>query len=323
MSVVLWLNATESEDSPGDSPGDIPAPSGEPRYDARALRQGFAAFLWPGVAEPLGARAGVRPDSAHCVTITAGRAEVAELCGVVNTGASAITGPYVVAVEARAHPIPPPDDQPRQDAIVLRVADDDEDGTGKRDGSTEYLTGQPSADPKPPDMPRGDVLLAVIDIPADGAATIAESAASTVASGGVLPVVAKKALPRAGIYPGAVAWLTDTDTLVAVDATGAWQPIASPNAHAAAIGVSGTASNFADDPVTASGSEFVALDGGPAVTVDIGPSGRALVLWGMRYAIASEESSRLAQMRIRATGANEKTFGSNQCEGRNSPKRSK
>lgn len=314
MSVVLWLNAAGDDDS--DSPG-------QPRYGAQDLRQPMAMWLWPGVDELLGARSGVRPDAINAVTLSGGRAEVAEFTAVVNTRSSLVVGPYVVAIQAHAHLIPAVDDLPRRDLIVLRVLDDDEDGSAERTAVTEYITGEPAAEPQSPTVPAGTLRLVTLQTEPGEGTRVLRGATPTVASGGVLPVLQAADLPKVGIYPGATGWVQQADTLMAVTADRAWEAIASPAAHAAAAGLAGMVDDYVDDPVIASSSEFAALDGGPRVSVEIGAGGRARVDWAARYEFLSAADTRLARMRIRMSGVNTGTVGSNNAwSARNAPPRS-
>lgn len=312
MSTVLWLNAADDTDSPGDTPAE----TGEPVYDAEDLRRASTAWWWPSDGgPPMSARGGVRPDHAGCVTLSGGRAEVAEFTAVVWTAAAATDGPYVVAMDAHAHALPAPADLPRRDILVLRILDDDVDGGRKREPVTEYITGEAAAEPKPPAVPEGTVRIASIDVPTDGAASVSLPASVTVTAGGILPVTSAGGLPSKAPYPGAAAWARNPGTLYIGDEDLTWVPVV----HADPV-----ASHYVPELVVAAADEFTALAGGPKVTVTIGPSGKARVDWGARIGILSDADTRSAKVRVVMSGANTGVVGSNyKLESRNAPPRSK
>lgn len=178
MPDPLWINA--------------PAPSGDPAYNANELRTAMTVPLPVDVSNvqtrqgvPLGLTNLDTVIDGFTATVRAGRA-------VMNPALTTTQGPYWVSLPTdEIHPIPPGDAvNPRIDITILRVYDDDEDGSGMRLARSELVTGAPAITPAKPAVPPGAMELAEIDVPADGQGDPVGTITYpfVVANGGILPV---------------------------------------------------------------------------------------------------------------------------------------
>jgi len=203
------------------------ADQGAPEYTAVELRRSMGALLWPG-SDRLGARAGVRPGADNAVSLSGTTVTVHDSQMIVYPGESFTDAPYWVHFLEHTHALDAADgSNDRIDIIVARVYDDDHDASGMREAVTEYVAGNPAADPDPPATPAGALLLAEITVPSGGspAPSLQYVAPFHVAVGGVLPVRDGNEGPDSGRYHGMVRYRQDTDTLEAWDGS-TWVPIA-------------------------------------------------------------------------------------------------
>jgi len=180
-----------------------------------------------GVNDRFGARAGVHPAGMPAVSLAGTTITVRDLKAVVYPGITTVSGPYLVGLPSETHELDPADaTNPRVDIVVLRVYDDDEDSSGRREGVTEYIVGTAATSPVPPAPPPGAVLLASVLVPVSGSGdpVLTYEAPYTVASGGILPVRTDLELPAgsSGLYDGSPRWRQDTHVLEVYDGAGAW-----------------------------------------------------------------------------------------------------
>ncbi|WFE45298.1 hypothetical protein [Verrucosispora sp. WMMD1129] len=263
---------------------------GAPSYNAAELRRSLGIFgSKAGTADRFGARSGVHPAGAAALSLSGTTLTVQHLQAVVYPAASTTQGPYLVQLPSHTHTVPAASAQPRKDIVVLRVRDDDEDGSGERDADTVYLTGTAASSPVEPSVPAGTVKMGTIDVPATGGGdpTLTYSAPFFVATGGILPVRVSGDLPTTGLHEGAYADQWDDDTLYRWSGS-AWTAVASAAAYAAALeplGLGYTASNTTDSGVTS--TTFVA--GASIGTTFVAPlSGAVLITFGSLVRITAD-----------------------------------
>lgn len=195
----LWIN---------EDPGDL----GTPAYNAMELRRAMGAALTPG-PNPFSARTGLRPDVAPA-SVSGSTVTVSDIVGIAGTspGVSDTGGAYWIAIPGGDVLLDPPDgSNPRIDLVVAQVYDDDEDSSGQREVVLESVAGTPAASPTEPALPDGSLLIAVVNVPSAGAASVTATGQFTVAAGGVLPVAEAGDLPTDGLYPGLTAWVVDVE----------------------------------------------------------------------------------------------------------------
>lgn len=204
MSDPLWINAVE----------------GAPEYYARELRRAHAALLYPanevGGDGRFGARPGVHPSGIDAVELSGSTIQVLDLKAVMDPAISNGQGPYLVQIPAHSHTLDPADaSNPRRDVVVLRVYDDDEDASGRREAMTAYLPGSAASSPAEPAVPLGAIRLASIEVPASGTGSpsLTYNAPLTVANGGILPVRDADEIPSGGRYDGMAVWRQDARQL--------------------------------------------------------------------------------------------------------------
>ena len=215
MTNPLWINES----------------AGQPEYNAQSLRQSMSGLLTKGVADRLGARAGVVPNGRAAVSLSGVQVTVHDCNVVLNPALSSQDGPYIAHFTEHTHTLDPGDgSNDRIDIVVARVYDDDHDGSGLREAVTEYIVGTPGVSPSAPPVPAGALLLARVPVPADGTGspTLEYVAPATVTSGGVLPVRDDADLPADGHYPGMIAYDQGTDRLLARTTLDDWRPLAEP-----------------------------------------------------------------------------------------------
>lgn len=279
---------------------------GSPEYAAQQLRRLSAAGLYPGVSDRFGARQGVRPHSDAVLTVSGATWTVHDLTAVVYPGLTSASGPYTVEQSQQSGSLNPADgSNPRIDAIDLQVRDDDEDTSGERDVRIVYVPGAPAGSPSPPAQTPTSLRLGTILVPAGGSPspTVETLAPYTVSSGGILPVRDSGEMPTAGRYEGMYVDRGDEDELRRWSGS-QWEAIASPQTFALATALLGARADFASGGVVHDSDTLTELSGGPEVTVEVPPSGRVLVLWGMRSDIADEVESRLVRADVTMSGAN-------------------
>lgn len=203
-------------------PAWVNASAGAPLYAANELRRLDAVLLWPGVADRLGARAGVRPGQTPAA-LAGTTWTVFDVPAVVYPAVTSTSGPYRVAILETTGSVTAAAAQPRKDILYIQVQDHDEDASGQRRARPGYLAGVASGSPVEPAVPAGAFKVATIDVPASGGGspTITVNAPYTVASGGVLPVSTAAGLPASGLYNGAMAFVQDTKALMVYDGS-AW-----------------------------------------------------------------------------------------------------
>lgn len=209
----------------------VNADAGTPAYAADELRRGQAMFLTQAVSDRFGARSGVHPAGADAVTLSGTTVTVQHLKAVVYPGVTTTSGPYVVQQVQTVMSLAAADGaNPRKDIVVLRIYDDGEDASGRRESATELITGSPAASPAEPAVPAGAVRLATITVPQSGGggATLTYNAPYTVAAGGVIPVRNDAELPATsgGIYDGMVRWNQATNELQVHNGASAWETVA-------------------------------------------------------------------------------------------------
>ncbi|SCL31922.1 hypothetical protein GA0070616_4357 [Micromonospora nigra] len=255
---------------------------GSPSYTAAELRRAQGVVLsHAGTSDRFGARSGVHPAGADALSLSGTTLTVQHLQAVAYPASSTTQGPYLVQLPSHTHTVPAASAQPRKDIVVLRVRDNDEDGSGERDADTVYLTGTAAGSPVEPSVPAGTFRLGTIDVPATGGGdpVLTYSAPFVVATGGILPVRVSGDLPTTGLHEGAYADRWDNDTLYRWSGS-AWVAVASAAAYAAAfepyaLGYAGSGSNVTGitstsfETGTSFGTSFVA----PA-------SGAVLITWG-------------------------------------------
>ncbi|MDT9688572.1 hypothetical protein Q5762_09445 [Streptomyces sp. P9(2023)] len=191
------------------------SPTGQTRLDTRHTDIGATT-----PSGPLTARSGILPgtdDGKYRVgglwmsgngpmtaTLFAGRAVIQ---------GPAAQGPYHVTLDADTvltfadgSPL-----HPRIDLVVLRVRDDQFDGSQKSEATVEIVQGEAKAVPEPPGAPALSLTLFTVKVPAAASAgtggipwttagTVTDLRVTTAGVGGILPVYNNAAVP--GSYPG-------------------------------------------------------------------------------------------------------------------------
>ncbi|MFG1847771.1 hypothetical protein [Micromonospora carbonacea] len=201
---------------------------GSPEYNAAELRRALGVYASKaGTLDRFGARSGVHPAGGPALTLSGTTLTVGHLQAVVYPAASTTQGPYLVQLPQHTWSVPAAAAQPRKDIVVLRVWDDDEDGSGDRKTDTQYLTGSAAPSPVEPSVPAGAFRLGTIDVPASGGGNpvLTYNAPWTVATGGILPVRTGVDLPTTGIYEGTYADVADVNQLVRWSGS-AWDVVA-------------------------------------------------------------------------------------------------
>jgi hypothetical protein len=200
-----------------------------PQYHAAELRRGDALLLYPGVADPFGARQGVRPHSQVPVSVSGTTWTVHDLTAVVYPGVTDQSGPYRVQHPEETGSLDPADgSNPRVDGLDLQIQDDDEDGSGLRRTRVVYTAGTPAGSPSAPTVAANSLRLATISVPAGGSPvpSVATLAVFTVAAGGILPVRDSTERPSAGLYDGLPLWRQDHKRIEVRDTgAGSWRGI--------------------------------------------------------------------------------------------------
>jgi len=210
----------------------IAASGGAPEYNPQELRRAQAAYLSQGgTGTRFGARSGLHPASGNAVTFSNPTITVNNLKGVIHTGITSLTGPYVFQLPSHTHAIVAAHASlPRKDLIVVRVWDDDEDSSGLRQLDTEYVTGTAAASPAEPSLPSNSFRIATIDVPANNTAgaTVTNNYPIAVAAGGVEVVRTDSELTgtASGVYDGMLRWNQATDALEVHDGASTWETIA-------------------------------------------------------------------------------------------------
>ena len=253
------------------------------------------------------------------MTLSGNQVTVQDLNAVVNPDAGGTQGgPYVIALDTHTHTLAAPDSLPRADILILEVLDDTEDGLDAWECRTRLVLGIPAATPSPPEPPPGTLQLAVITVPVSEAPSLDYAPDFAVSMGGILPVAENARRPAVVRREGDYVDVATLDQLQRWSGT-AYEAVASPIAHALASAMAGLQSGYQPNTVTHNSDTFTALAGGPVVTAMIGPSGRALAMWGCRYLFPDAVNGRLVRMRLQMSGVNSGTVGSNSlCNGRNS-----
>ncbi|WP_431976185.1 hypothetical protein [Micromonospora haikouensis] len=201
---------------------------GSPEYNAAELRRAFGMLASKaGTVDRFGARSGVHPAGGPALTLSGTTLTVGHLQAVMYPAASSTQGPYLVQLPQHTWSVPAAAAQPRKDLVVLRVWDNDEDGSGDRKCDTQYVTGSAAPSPSEPATPAGAMRLGVIDVPASGGGNpnLTYVAPWTVATGGVLPVRTAADLPTTGVYEGMYADVADVNQLVRWSSA-AWDVVA-------------------------------------------------------------------------------------------------
>lgn len=259
-------------ESPPFDPLWINASAGAPAYAADELRRALATMmLISGSGANTGARAGLRPGP-NTPSLSGTTISVFSGTAVLYPGLTATSGPYLVQWPGNEFTLDPADPtNPRKDIVILRVFDDDEDLSGRREAVNEYLVGTPAPSPTEPATPAGALKMAVIDVPAEGggSATLTRTAQWTVASGGILPVRDDTELPTDRLYEGLYADLNDDGVLKRYSGS-AWETVARPNA--VQVTSKTTDSNFGSvgSPSTVLSVGPITVDGSTAVEVSAG-----------------------------------------------------
>ena len=183
--------------------------AGAPSYTANELRTAFAlGLMYDG--RRVGGRKGVRPGSdqllvsyaAPTITIQPG------VCAL-DPALTTTQGPYWGAIlTADTFTLTAADAvNPRKDIVIARVYDHDEDASGLRKLTTEYLVGTAAGSPVEPTLPASAIKLALLDVPASpGTVVVTDTRPWTVAPGGILPV-RERPLPGPGRHQRAGAGL--------------------------------------------------------------------------------------------------------------------
>lgn len=191
------------------------SPTGQTRVDTRHTHIGATT-----PAGPLSARSGILPgtyDGKYRVgglwLSGAGPMTATLVHGRAVIQGPAAQGPYHVTLDADTvltfadgNPL-----HPRIDLVVLRVYDDQFDGSQKSEAVIEIVEGEAKAIPEPPTAPPLSLTLFSVKVPAAASAgtggipwttagTVTDLRVTTAGVGGILPVYNNAAVP--GSYPG-------------------------------------------------------------------------------------------------------------------------
>jgi hypothetical protein len=209
-----------------------------PQYHAAELRRGLSGLLQRGDASGgFAARSGLFPDGSlvtgAAVASLAGTTwTVHDITGVVHTGITSATGPYLVAHPEESGSLDPADGtNDRIDALDLQIQDDDEDSSGFRRARVVYVTGTPAGSPVAPAVTANSLRIATVLVGSGGspAPVLTVVVPYTVARGGIVPVRDSADYPAAGgLYHGMALYNIALQQLL-IDSTGGgvWSPVAS------------------------------------------------------------------------------------------------
>lgn len=186
MSDPLWMNADPTAQTPS--------------YDAQEIRQAMSVLFYGG-GDALTARSGLRPGPGKdgslqglWPTLSGDQSSltISPGSGIVQGTSNALQGAYMCSfTEALTLEIPAASDaNPRMDRVVLRVYDDDQDATDRREATVEYLPGIADTQPVAPQEPDNALSLALLTVPAGGGKPTIDTSVRqyAVASGGIVPV---------------------------------------------------------------------------------------------------------------------------------------
>lgn len=300
----------------------IDAVDGEPAYSAAELRRTLGALLYRGSNLLYSARPGVLPLSGvEPLTISGMTVTCADIAVVLSPNlGDPRDGSYLAAIPQTSLSVAPADGAlPRLDVVVARVQDDVVDGSGERRAIVDIITGTPASSPSEPNH-SGMVRIGTVTVPAGSSTpTVSNNSFTTCANGGILQTRGAQYYPTQNQRQGNYLDDAAADELLRYTGT-QWVPVASEIAYRSAI----ASSRIAQQVVSASSTQntqntWESLSGGPAVTVDVGSNGIAVVHFGAQYVFGDADTSqaRLAQLRVIYTGANNGNTGGNSWEGRN------
>ena len=158
------------------------------------------------------------------VTVGVGSASVSPTSGAngtyvaVNSTSTALTAAAQHATYARI------------DRVVVRIYDDQADGSGMAKSDLQIITGTAAASPVAPTLPAGVEEVAQLQVPASGSAiVVVDKRRWSAAAGGVLTVATTALLPSgSAMRRGQLAWTTDYGVLWAWTGT-RWAPQGVPH----------------------------------------------------------------------------------------------
>ncbi|MFE4589544.1 hypothetical protein [Streptomyces laurentii] len=190
-------------------------PTGQTRQHTRITHIGATTPV-----NPLGVRSGILPGSYDGKYRVSGLsvASAGPMTAIVSHGRAVIQG----TTTEGAYPVALDEDltltfadgdalNARVDLVVLRVYDNDTDTPGRYEAGIEIVKGAPAAAPVAPAAPARSLALVTVKVKAGASAgtggidwtatgTLTDLRATTVASGGILPVYNNGGVP--GAYPG-------------------------------------------------------------------------------------------------------------------------
>jgi hypothetical protein len=269
-----------------------------PQYHAAEMRRLLGGLLQRGDAlGGFAARSGLFPNGsvvsgASAASLSGTTWTVHNVTGVIHTGITSLTGPYLFAHPEESGSVVPADaTNPRIDALDLQIQDHDQDGSGFRRARVVYATGVPGVSPADPPVTANSLRVATILVPANGSPspTLTVVAPYTVAVGGTIPVRDSDDYPGAGgRYQGMLLWDVAQGALVVnQNAGGTWVPIGGPGASPPTVQDFDDVSifqftNTAFDVLSSSG---IYVDCGVAFVAPI--SGRVMIHWTVALDIVS------------------------------------
>lgn len=158
------------------------------------------------------------------VTVGVGSASVSPTSGAngtyvaVNSTSTALTAAAQHATYARI------------DRVIVRIYDDQADGSGMAKADLQIITGTAAASPVAPTLPAGVEEIAQLQVPASGSAiVVVDKRRWAAAAGGVFTVATTALLPSgSAMRKGQLAWTTDYGVLWAWTGT-RWAPQGTPH----------------------------------------------------------------------------------------------
>lgn len=239
-------------DFASDGGADVHAAT--PAYNAAELRRLLGGLLQRGDASGgFAARSGLFPSGSETTpnhaAISGTTWTVQNITGVIHTGLTSQTGPYLFAHPEESGSTTAADgSSDRIDALDLQIQDHDEDSSGFRRARVVYVDGTAGSGVAAA-VTANSVRIATILVPAGGspAPTLTVVAPFTVAKGGIIPVPSPDGWPGSGgRYRGMALWDISLEMLLINENAGSNYIPGSGMVRLAHVSLSGTVGTGTD-----------------------------------------------------------------------------